>query len=112
MVENVAVKTSTKKAVSVSVPSYDVAVKLAGAKKVAVSVPSYEVAAKIKNKISVAIEAHQIVGGATLFTDLSDTFLSYAGKAGKVIRVKEDETGLEAKSYLIPDLDYRCFIFT
>ncbi|RWA55356.1 hypothetical protein AU476_07560 [Cupriavidus sp. UYMSc13B] len=33
--------------------------------------------------------------GATTFTGLSDAPASYAGKAGKAVRVKSDETGLE-----------------
>jgi len=34
-------------------------------------------------------------GGATKFTDLTDTPSDYSGQAGKVIKVKADESGLE-----------------
>lgn len=33
--------------------------------------------------------------GASDFTDLGDTFASYTGKAGKLLRVKDDESGIE-----------------
>jgi hypothetical protein len=35
------------------------------------------------------------IGGATAFTELQDTFISYGGASDKIIKVKNDETGLE-----------------